>query len=171
MVMLTPTEALGTVPSSTDKTNVISAADAMNSAIDAVRDGVCQVNTIAIAGTPTGGTYTITLVDDVNGTQTTSALAYNAAAATVQTAIRLLTGHSTATVTATGTTPNFTHTLSLKAIERAVTVTATSSLTGGTPTITVTNTVAFVKRLSIRAAQMFKEMFSSALEILGDNMN
>jgi hypothetical protein len=93
MVMLTPTEALGTVPSSTDKTNVISAADAMNSAIDAVRDGVCQVNTIAIAGTPTGGTYTITLVDDVNGTQTTSALAYNAAAATVQTAIRLLTGH------------------------------------------------------------------------------
>ncbi len=171
MARQTPTEALAAVPSSTDKTNVISAADAMNSAIDAVRDGVCQTYTLAVSGSPTGGTYTITLVDDVNSSQTTSGLAFNAAASAVQAAIRLLTGHSTATVTATGTTPNFTHTISLKGIERPVTLTATSSLTGGTPVLTVTQTVEFLRKLSVRAADMFKDMFASALEVLGVDMN
>jgi hypothetical protein len=167
----TPTEALAIVPASTDKTNIISAANAMNTAIDAVRDGVCQTYTVVIGGTPTGGTYTITLVDDVNGSQTTSALAHNAAASAVQAAIRLLTGHSTATVTATGTTPNFTNTVNLRNIERPVTLTATSSLTGGTPTLVVTQTVAFIRRLSVQATDMFKDMFASALEVLGTDMN
>jgi hypothetical protein len=52
------------------------------------------VQIATINGTPTGGTFTISY-----GGQTTSALAYNAAAATVQTAVRLLNGLSAATVT------------------------------------------------------------------------
>jgi len=171
MPRLTPTEALGTVPSSTDKSNLITAFNAVNTAIDAVRDGICQAYTVVVGGTPTGGTYTITLVDDVNGTQTTAAIAFNANEAAVQAAIRLLAGHGTATVVQTGTTPNFTNTVNLRNIERAVTLTATSSLTGGTPTLVVTQTISFVRRLSVRAVEMFKDMFSSALEVLGDNMN
>lgn len=171
MTRQTPTEALAGVPSSTDKTNLISAFDAVNTAIDAVRDGVNQVWTLAVSGSPTGGTYTITLTDDVNGVQTTSALAFNANAAAVQAAIRLLAGHATATVTATGTTPNFTHTISLRGTERSVTITATSSLTGGTPVLTPTQTVAFIRKISNRVAEEFKDLFASAMEVLGSNMN
>jgi len=171
MTRSTPTEALAGVPSSTDKSNLITAFDAVNTAVDAVRDGVNQAWTLAVSGSPTGGTYTITLTDDVYGAQTTGALAHNAAAATVQTAIRLLTGHSTATVSATGTTPNFTHTISLKGTERSVTITATSSLTGGSPVLTLTQTVAFIRKISTRVAEEFKDLFASAMEILGSNMN
>jgi hypothetical protein len=55
------------------------------------------VQTVTVNGTPTGGTFTISL-----GGQTSSALAYNAAAATVQTALRLLTGASAAGILVTG---------------------------------------------------------------------
>lgn len=53
-----------------------------------------RVQIVTIVGTPTGGTFTISY-----GGQTTSALAFNAAAATVQTAVRLLNGLAAATVT------------------------------------------------------------------------
>jgi hypothetical protein len=53
-----------------------------------------RVQVVTINGTPTGGTFTISYEG-----QTTSALAYNAAAATVQTAVRLLNGLAAATVT------------------------------------------------------------------------
>ena len=55
------------------------------------------VQTITLYGTPTGGTFTITYLND-----TTTALAYNASAAIVQTALRLLPDLGSVTVTGTG---------------------------------------------------------------------
>jgi hypothetical protein len=172
MVAKTPTEALSLVPSSTDKTNLISAADTFVAAIDAILDGNTQAWTLAVSGTPTGGTYTITLTDSVNGARTTSALAHNASNATVQAALRLLAGDglSLTTVSATGSTPNFTHTIQFKGTKYPITVTATSSLTGGTPVLTPTQTEAFVKRIHHIGGDQFKEKFVDLLEVLATDM-
>lgn len=59
-----------------------------------------RVQLVTLVGTPTGGTFTITY-----GGNTTTPLAYNAAAGTVQTAVRLLPGLSAATVTGTAPGP------------------------------------------------------------------
>jgi hypothetical protein len=109
------------------------------------KEGNTQAWTLAIAGTPTGGTYTITLNDSVNGSRTTAALAHDANAATVQAALRLLSGAgvNATIVTSSGSTPNFTHTIQFKGTAASITVTATSSLTGGTPSLTPTQTAAF----------------------------
>lgn len=85
--------------------------------------------TLTITGTPTGGTFTVT----VDG-QTTDAIAYNASSATIAAEINELTGVSGAVVTG-GTFPGNAKTVTLN--ERVV-VTATGSFTGGTtPAITV----------------------------------
>lgn len=71
--------------------------------IDVTTAGVAPVNeteTLVITGTPFSGSYTIT------GTPgTTGSLAYNASAGTIQTAIRLLAGYGSVTVT--GSWPSF----------------------------------------------------------------
>lgn len=85
-----------------------------------------RVQVATINGTPTGGTFTITY-----GGNTTSALAYNAAAATVQTALRLLPGLSAATVSGSAGGP---YTITLNVVGGAsgpITVNQTG-LTGGT---------------------------------------
>lgn len=94
--------------------------------------------TVTINGTPTGGTFTLTI-----GGYTTSGIAYNASAATVQAAIRALgtgTGNpfggdaATASATVTGTGP-YTITLNVGTIVDA----DGSALTGGTnPSATAT---------------------------------
>jgi hypothetical protein len=91
-----------------------------------------RVQVITITGAPTGGTFTIS----GNGKSTT-AIAYNATGATVQTALRLLGGpFDQATVTGSASGP-YTVTLSPGAPAPAE-LTATGALTGGTtPTITV----------------------------------
>ena len=172
MVAKTPTEALAPVASSTDKTNLISAADAMIAAVDAIVAGNTQTYTVVIGGTPTGGTFTITVTDAKNGAQVTSGLAYNATASAIQTALRAMTGAgmSTTTVTQTGTTPNFTNTIQFKATDITKVVTATSSLTGGTPTITVTQTAAYSRKINPQGADMFEEHFVDLLETLAINM-
>ena len=69
-----------------------------------------EVQTVAISNTPTSGSY---VLQWSNGTVTrsTTELAYNAAASTVQAVLRLIPGLELVTVTATGTSPNFTHTI------------------------------------------------------------
>jgi hypothetical protein len=62
---------------------------------------VGEVETLVITGTPRAGTYTLTATPG-----TTGSLAYNANAATIQTALRALTGYTSVTVT--GTWPSFT---------------------------------------------------------------
>lgn len=98
-----------------------------------------EIQTVTITGTPTGGTFTLTFLG-----QTTAAIAYNAAAAAVQTALLALSTLDTGDVTVTGgpgpATPwvaNFSggqyDNLNVPQM------TATGSFTGGTtPTVAVT---------------------------------
>ena len=92
-----------------------------------------RVQVVAITGTPTGGNFTLS----GNGA-TTSALAYNATAATVQTAVRALGGSFyQATVTGSAGGP-YTVTLSAGVAAPAPLTGSGSALTGGTsPAVTV----------------------------------
>ena len=172
MAVKTPTDAMGPAPSSTDKTNLITAFDAVITAVDAVLAGNTQAVTITVTGTPTAGTYVITLTDVKNGARSTTALAYNAAAATVQTALRLLAGDgvSTTTVSATGTTPNFVHTIQFKGTKESITVSVADSTTGGTHAFAVAQTVAFARALNPTGGDQFKEHFVDLIEVLATDM-
>lgn len=97
-----------------------------------------EVQSIAITGAPTGGTYTLTYSG-----QTTAAIAWNATATVVQTALRALTNIGSAGVTCTGGPhPGSAITATFGGDLAGVDVaqmTATASLTGGTaPAIAVT---------------------------------
>lgn len=94
--------------------------------------------TVTITGTPTGGTFTLTV-----GGQTTGAIAYNATAAAVQTALEALTNINVGDVTVTGGPgPGTAYVITYVgryAGEDMPQATAASSLTGGTsPAVTVT---------------------------------
>jgi hypothetical protein len=89
--------------------------------------------------TATGGTYTLTWPNGENGPETTTALAYNAAAATIQAALRALPGIGSTGVTVTGTGPytiTFGGTLAGTPVPQLV-VDATLA-TGGTVTMSTT---------------------------------
>jgi hypothetical protein len=117
--------------SSTDPTKV--------KAYAGLGSNVNEQQTIAITGTPTGGTFTLTF----NG-QTTAAIAYNATAATVIAALELLTNIGQSNLSATGgalpgssVVVSFINELGDEA-QAAMTASA-ASLTGGTtPAVTVT---------------------------------
>lgn len=100
-----------------------------------------EVQTLSITGTPTGGTFTISYAG-----QTTGAIAYNANAATVQTALLALSNLDTDDVVCTGgslpgTAISMTFSGTLANTDVAA-LTTTSSLTGGTsPLISVTETL------------------------------
>ena len=102
---------------------------------------VAEVQTIAMSGTPTGGTYTISYNDGVN-TSTTTALAFDAASTVVQAALRLLPGLQKITIVQSGTIPDFTHTITMTAAPGALAATSppqftsTDGTSGGTHTIT-----------------------------------
>jgi hypothetical protein len=101
--------------------------------------GTNEVDSLTTTGTPTGGTLTLT----VNG-QTTAGIAFNAAAATVQSALEALSNVAVGDVTCTGgALPTaVTITWGGNLAGQPVTVTANGAgLTGGTtPTAVVTNT-------------------------------
>ncbi len=90
---------------------------------------------IVSLGSPTAGTFTLTF----NG-QTTTAIAYNATASTVQSALAALStiGTGNVTVTLSGTT--YTITLGGTLLSPQPAFTLTSSLTGGTPVISTQQT-------------------------------
>jgi hypothetical protein len=67
-----------------------------------------EIQSYEISGSPTGGTYPI----NVPTFGTTSALAYNADAAAVQTALQAISGLGSVTVSAEGTSPNMIFTVS-----------------------------------------------------------
>lgn len=95
-----------------------------------------RVQTVTITGSPTGGTFTLT----GNGAET-AAINYNAAASTVQTAVRTLGGDfSAATVSGSAGGP-YTVTLNEGAAGPAPLALGDNSLTGGTsPSVTVAAT-------------------------------
>lgn len=95
-----------------------------------------EVQTVTITGSPTGGTFTLTF-----GAQTTSAIAYNASAATLQAALVALSSINSGNATVTGAaggpwTVEFT--TSLGFASQALITLGTNSLTGGTsPNVTI----------------------------------
>lgn len=103
--------------------------------------GTDEVQTITITGTPTGGTFTLTFSG-----QTTSAIAYNAAASAVQSALEGLSNIAPGDITcAGGPLPGTPVTVNFGggAYDGADVpqMTATGSFTGGTsPAVTVTTT-------------------------------
>lgn len=104
-----------------------------------------EQQTVAIAGTPTGGVYCLKWTDADSITWTSPTLAYNASASSVQSALRTIPGLSLVTVTATGTTPNYTHTIVFTGVGgNPAQLTSVNLLSGGSPTITHATTVSGV---------------------------
>ena len=100
-------------------------------------DTGANIQTVTLAGSPTGGTFTLSF-----GGQTTSALAYNASAATVQAALQALSsiGAGNATVT-TAVSGSYAVTLTGTLASSAQLITATSSLVpASSSTLTYTGT-------------------------------
>lgn len=100
-----------------------------------------EVQTITVTGTPTAGTYVIGWVNAAGKQQYTDPLAYNASGSAVQAALRRLAGLESVSVVSTGTTPNFTHTITFNGAGGDLAqVTVNNYTTGGTYTpATVTN--------------------------------
>lgn len=103
--------------------------------------GTDEVWTVATTGTPTGGTFRLRV-----GGRPTAAIAFNAAAATVEAAVEAL-GHVGAVVTSgggplpTGVTLTFTGAKGRKSLGAAYVALFENNLTGGTtPTVTATRT-------------------------------
>lgn len=104
---------------------------------------VTEIQTLTMTGTPTGGTYTVTF-----DSKATAAIAYDADGPTLQAALRLIPGLEQVTVSTAGSSPDYTHTVTMTAAPAAVGTdsppqfTANSaSLTGGSsPTMTPATT-------------------------------
>lgn len=93
--------------------------------------GVAEVQTVTITGSPTGGTFTLTYDGE-----TTAAMAYDASAADVQSALEALSNIDGVTVTGTGP-----YVVTFAGNANVPQMTATASLSGGsTPSVTVTTT-------------------------------
>jgi hypothetical protein len=127
----------GTVLSTGGNTLTVNDANATISA------QLTETQTVVIGGTPTGGTYTLS-----GGplTGTTGTIPYNGTALQVQTALQAVApAGCTVTVTQTGSSPNFTNTVTFTGLTASATALtySTAGLTGGSPTITVTITVAW----------------------------
>lgn len=75
-----------------------------------------QEQTITIANTPGAGYYFLYYEDPAGTVWATAALAYNATGPQVQIALRALPGLSQVTVTTTGTSPNYTHTVTMTGV-------------------------------------------------------
>jgi hypothetical protein len=101
---------------------------------------VAEVQTVTVTGSPTGGTFTLKAT---GGATETAAIAYNAAAATVQAAIRALGGdYSDVLVTGSAGGP-YTVTFPAGSGDVVVLVLGTGALTGGTaPSVSVATTTA-----------------------------
>jgi len=127
-------------------------------------DGLVAVKEVTTVdrGTSTGGTFTLTY----DG-QTTSALAYNASAGTVETAVELLSTVTTATVTGTGAVG----TPWVITVDTPVQNFAVSGdgalLTGGDSTLTVTETTAGLKAGAARFKQFCAANGGSVIPAVG----
>ena len=116
-------------------------ATATNWLINLQKAAQNEKQTITITGTPTGGTFTLTYSG-----QTTAAIAYNASATDIQTALEALSNIASGDVACTGgalpgaaVVVEFTGDLANTDVDL---MTATSSLTGGTtPAISITETL------------------------------
>lgn len=119
---------------------------------------IVDVQTLTITGASTSGAYQLQYTNAAGKAQTTSPLAFNATASQVQAALRALTGLSAVTVSATGASPDFTHTVTYLGAGGTQTLLAVVNNSTGL-TITPTHTTS-------GTAQVLAGSY--ALEILGD---
>ncbi len=94
------------------------------------------IQTVTITGSPTGGSFTLSL-----GGQTTTAIAYNASAATVQADLQALSTIGSGSITVAGGNGGpyvCTFTGTLTGVTEALMTANASGLTGGTPRVNVT---------------------------------
>jgi hypothetical protein len=118
-----------------------------------------EQQTVTINGGPLAGHYTLTFTDRWGELHATIPLARDATASTVQAALRSLPGLASVTVTATGTSPNYTHTVVFENVPNPAQLTSTSLLTGGSPTIT---------HATLVAGSPYVARGSRCLELVGD---
>lgn len=97
-----------------------------------------EQQSVVINGTPTGGYYVLKFTDQAGRTYTTSPIAYNASGSTVATALQALPGLGSISISTTGTSPNYSHTITMTGVTNPTQLAYTSVLTGGSPTITIT---------------------------------
>jgi hypothetical protein len=117
-----------------------------------VADGANEAQTVTITGTPTGGTFTLTW----NG-QTTAAIAYNATAAAVQSALLALSNMPESGVTVTGGPgPGTAYTVTfVDAVNVAAMTASAAGLTGGTsPAVNVATATAGGSASFVRAVKL-----------------
>ena len=111
--------------------------------LDTVSTTTVEVQDLAISGTPTTGTWTATF----DG-KTSATIAIDATAAIVQTTLRAIPGLQKVIVTRSGSTPNFTYTVTMTAAPGALATTSPPQLTaadtfdvgGVTPSTTTAGT-------------------------------
>jgi len=122
-----------------------------------------EVQTVTITGGPTGGTYTLTYSG-----QTTAAIAYNATAAAVQSALAALSNIGAGNVTVTGAnggpyTVAFVGTLANTDVAQ---MTHTDSLTGGSsPAVAIATTTAGGADASSDGRQVAKGVLFSTIDV------
>ncbi|MFE7547091.1 hypothetical protein [Streptomyces gardneri] len=112
-----------------------------------------EVQTLTVTGAPTGGTFTITYSG-----QTTAAIAYNATAAVVQTALEALSNVNPGDIVVTGNAGGpWTLTYGGQYLgENVAAVTTTESFTGGTtPDITIATTLGGDTATATDGSQIF----------------
>lgn len=179
MADMTPTTAFAHAPATAAKTTLRTAVDTLMTEIDTFRTtastGSTKAQTIAISGTPTGGTYPITITGAARIAAQTITVAYNASAATIQSALRALVGEglSQTTVTEAGVTPNLTHTVTFLGNHEDITVTAANTgMTGGVPVVTVATTVAYaaIPEFSAQSALTMKNDLVDWCEKFGSEL-
>lgn len=90
-----------------------------------------EVQTVVMSGTPTTGYYLLHFTDRDGKTQTTAPIAYNASGTTVQAALTALTGLSSISISTTGTSPNYTHTITFTGIPNPGQLTSTEYTDSG----------------------------------------
>lgn len=94
-----------------------------------------EIQTVIISGTPTGGFYQLEWNDGASN-RPTEVLDFTATSALVQEELRKIPGLAGITVVQSGSSPNFTHTITFTNVAGAVSqLTSRSYLTGGTPNI------------------------------------
>ncbi|MBE41888.1 MAG: hypothetical protein CL480_11385 [Acidobacteria bacterium] len=90
-----------------------------------------EVQTVIISSTPSAGHYILQWVDGDSNTQSTAPLAYNASQSDVQSALRALTGLGSITNVTTGTSPDFTHTITFTGVPSPGQLTSIDNTTSG----------------------------------------
>lgn len=90
-----------------------------------------EVQTVIISGSPGSGYYLLHFTNRDGVVNTTAPIAWNAASTTVQTALQALPGLESVSVAESGTTPNFTHTITFTGVPNPGELTSTNALNTG----------------------------------------